>query len=997
MWADAQGALQDLLQDEMPLSLPSPQKDRFQVFQTLATFYLRYLQIFRGLEAVYDQIVHPQKRRVVRHVLEGVMGRLVELKNEMVELEYSEFHYFDDMLQDLKMTPEDLEVPIPRYFVRERIKVLKEREKILAQILAKTGNIEQEPVAVHSVTVERAVRLLQVSERARQGRLRACFMKEIRDEEWKNQRRVIKSSLDPNLSATLIQKIDPQLSTPSPAQQQAKHVESSRHQMQEQHEAEYQQALITVKESVRLMDGPDIKEMLQDQIRQWFLECRDATGKFPDFPSSDDGGSASIFAQKTPEEVAAELAAKQQEKEKKKNSKGKKAKNAAKDQKKDKKGKTKGKGGDADTAGEEEGWKMSPSNFLPTVFEGAKIYRGVIASQAVFFPWLYRDGERKRTVVRCAVGQTEEFKVEVGLHQGSALSPFLFAMVIDQLSEEVRQESPWTMMFADDIVICSESREQVEENLERWRFALERRGMKVSRKVWQARDEDLNFHQHFDPELVREEKRIEVEVEVRVQVDELMRQELKNLKLVVDRDKGKKKKKGKKANKKKKKKAKKSGKKKKKKKKEKDFTADSQTPNSTMAKTKELSKDTRNKIVDLHQAGKTESAIEPHWGDLVNDLQRAGTKVTKATISNTLRRQGLKSCSARRVPLLKPVHVRAHLKFAREHLDDPEEDWENVIWTIESLYEELVLEGILIQPKTVKLCDYLGEYSYLGTGLRQADIEPMPSLSDVRQLIALYGVLPLGSQFVHERGPLIRSLLLAGPSGVGKRMLLHALCTETGANLFNLSPANLTGKYPGRSGLQYLLHMVMKKKVARQLQPSVIWIGDAEKTFYKKVPKLEKELEPKRLKKDLAKVVKSIKVEDRVLLVGTSRRPFDADLKALCKVYKKVILIPRPDYASRLNLWKELLRVRGVQLSPSLDLSSLAKVTDGYTQGHILQAVHSVLTSQRLARQTKKPLTALEFIPPLARQDPIYKEEEEAFKVRDEQRDTSETNHLLHL
>ncbi|KAK3570189.1 hypothetical protein QTP86_016499, partial [Hemibagrus guttatus] len=89
--------------------------------------------------------------------------------------------------------------------------------------------------------------------------------------------------------------------------------------------------------------------------------------------------------------------------------------------------------------------------------------------------------ERSRTVVRCAVGQTEEFKVEVGLHQGSALSPFLFAMVMNQLSEEVRQESPCKMMFADDIVICSESREQVEENLERWRFALERRGMKVSR------------------------------------------------------------------------------------------------------------------------------------------------------------------------------------------------------------------------------------------------------------------------------------------------------------------------------------------------------------------------------------------------------------------------------------------------------------------------------------------------------------------------------------
>ncbi|KAK3570259.1 hypothetical protein QTP86_017110 [Hemibagrus guttatus] len=45
--------------------------------------------------------------------------------------------------------------------------------------------------------------------------------------------------------------------------------------------------------------------------------------------------------------------------------------------------------------------------------------------------------ERIRTVVRCAVGQTEQFNVEVGLHQGSALTHFMFAMMMDQLSEEV--------------------------------------------------------------------------------------------------------------------------------------------------------------------------------------------------------------------------------------------------------------------------------------------------------------------------------------------------------------------------------------------------------------------------------------------------------------------------------------------------------------------------------------------------------------------------------
>ena len=69
---------------------------------------------------------------------------------------------------------------------------------------------------------------------------------------------------------------------------------------------------------------------------------------------------------------------------------------------------------------------------------------------------------------------------------------------------------------------------------------------------------------------------------------------------------------------------------------------------------------------------KTKGLSRTTWEDHFNDLKAAGTIVTKKTIGNTLRREGLKSCSACKVPLLKKAHVHACLKFANEHINDSE-------------------------------------------------------------------------------------------------------------------------------------------------------------------------------------------------------------------------------------------------------------------------------------------------------------------------------------
>ena len=55
---------------------------------------------------------------------------------------------------------------------------------------------------------------------------------------------------------------------------------------------------------------------------------------------------------------------------------------------------------------------------------------------------VHQTGEGQcEAVMRCAAGTSEPFAVKVGLHQGSAFSPFLFAITMDSLTESMRKET----------------------------------------------------------------------------------------------------------------------------------------------------------------------------------------------------------------------------------------------------------------------------------------------------------------------------------------------------------------------------------------------------------------------------------------------------------------------------------------------------------------------------------------------------------------------------
>ena len=68
----------------------------------------------------------------------------------------------------------------------------------------------------------------------------------------------------------------------------------------------------------------------------------------------------------------------------------------------------------------------------------------------------------KATVVLVGSGMSNDFQVNIGLRQGSALSPLLFILVMEVISRKISTtDALRNIMHADDIVIVAEHREEL--------------------------------------------------------------------------------------------------------------------------------------------------------------------------------------------------------------------------------------------------------------------------------------------------------------------------------------------------------------------------------------------------------------------------------------------------------------------------------------------------------------------------------------------------------
>ena len=69
--------------------------------------------------------------------------------------------------------------------------------------------------------------------------------------------------------------------------------------------------------------------------------------------------------------------------------------------------------------------------------------------------------DKVKTRIQVGSGLSDKFAMKVGVHQGLVLSSLLFAIAVDVIVQEAREGLLYEILYADDLVIVSETIEEL--------------------------------------------------------------------------------------------------------------------------------------------------------------------------------------------------------------------------------------------------------------------------------------------------------------------------------------------------------------------------------------------------------------------------------------------------------------------------------------------------------------------------------------------------------
>lgn len=258
----------------------------------------------------------------------------------------------------------------------------------------------------------------------------------------------------------------------------------------------------------------------------------------------------------------------------------------------------------------------------------------------------------------------------------------------------------------------------------------------------------------------------------------------------------------------------------------------------------------------------------------------------------------------------------------------------------QQVYDSMVADGVIqAQPPQRRIDDFIGDRNYAAFEMRHLyEADPLHGHGELRDVVR-HHILGMGDvQFKHPK-----SMCLVGPPGCGKKFLVDALATEIGVVKFDLS-ASVCVRFADNMGA--FVQDVCK--MARLLQPAMLFIDGAHKPFIKRIAPGGEAEQPRLLGPFVARILKALKPTDRVMLVGTTNEPWNADAAAMKKCWELVLLCPGADYGTTLLTWQTALQ-RLLDDGPLrlMDVSALSMVTKYYGIEQMLAAAERVVDLKR--------------------------------------------------